>query len=430
MDGPMENQNTKPNFTNPTQFVEMDLRSLGVADAIKRFPAIHGREKKLTPDDRKMLARADQVLKDPQRLEEAMRFKRCQVEEGKRKKEVAAKAKQGVEGAEISEAPPKVEAQTKAEPATPLETTELISPTEMHEESIIEPKVRSKKKTKTSKTVEGFGKIDLGEQMNQPPAFQFYPNDWLGSTQIMLMTPAEEGAYIRLLAIEWNAKDCGLPDDDKELSRLSRLNEGWFDGSGKILRKCFIKKGSRLYNQRLLKEREKQIIWREKSREGGIISGKTRKIKLLTVGRVVEPPLNHPSEEETKGGCLLVEPNANSSSSSSFSNIKHYVGGSDLQLADLLLEEILKNKPDFKKPNLQTWAKDISLILRIDKRTPDRIREVILWSQSDSFWRSTILSPGNLRKQFDRLEMAMGKTSGAKERPESRQPELEDLTGK
>jgi hypothetical protein len=31
------------------------------------------------------------------------------------------------------------------------------------------------------------------------PAFQFYPSDWLASMAIMLMTPAEEGAYVRLL---------------------------------------------------------------------------------------------------------------------------------------------------------------------------------------------------------------------------------------
>jgi len=92
---------------------------------------------------------------------------------------------------------------------------------------------------------------------------------------------------------------------------------------------------------------------------------------------------------------------------------KIYVEDSiESRLAALLLGEILRNKPDFKRPNLQTWAKDISLMVRRDARTPDRIREVIVWAQGDSFWRKNILSTGSLRKSFDRLEMAMGTKNG------------------
>jgi len=55
----------------------------------------------------------------------------------------------------------------------------------------------------------------------------------------MLMTPSEEGAYIRLLAIAWGAPDCGLPDDDTQLATLSRLGEQWLKGSSSTLRQCF-----------------------------------------------------------------------------------------------------------------------------------------------------------------------------------------------
>lgn len=112
---------------------------------------------------------------------------------------------------------------------------------------------------------------------HRTPAFQFYPNDWLGSTHIMLMSPAEEGAYIRLLAIAWNSPDCGLPDDDAQLAILSRLNEGWFNGSSSKVRQCFFSKNNRLFNKRLISERKKQEEWREKCRVGGIASGKSRR---------------------------------------------------------------------------------------------------------------------------------------------------------
>ncbi len=147
--------------------------------------------------------------------------------------------------------------------------------------------------------------------MSKSPAFQFYVNDWLGSANIMLMTPAEEGAYIRLLAIAWGSEDCGLPDDEKELAVLSRLGEGWFNGASCKIRKCFIQKGNRIYNKRLLEERKKQEIWKEKSRQGGIKSGRVRSNSKLEPERWLNDPLSGP-----------VEPNGNSSfaSSSSFSN--------------------------------------------------------------------------------------------------------------
>ncbi len=109
---------------------------------------------------------------------------------------------------------------------------------------------------------------------NKSPAFQFYPNDWLSSPKIMMMTPAEEGAYIRLLAICW-AND-GLPDDDKRLAVLSRLGEDWSEGSGDKIRACFTAKDGQLINERLAAERKKQKEWSKKSSKGGTNSQKKR----------------------------------------------------------------------------------------------------------------------------------------------------------
>ena len=104
----------------------------------------------------------------------------------------------------------------------------------------------------------------MARKSKPSPAFSFYPDDWLGSTKITLMTPAEEGAYIRLLAHQWNEPDCTIPGDDESLSKLSRLKEGWLKSRERLLR-CFRKlKSGRLQNQRLKAERDKQ---RERSAE-------------------------------------------------------------------------------------------------------------------------------------------------------------------
>lgn len=77
------------------------------------------------------------------------------------------------------------------------------------------------------------------------------------------------------------------------------------------------------------------------------------------------------------------------------------------KLSCYFLQLILDRKPDLKKPNLQTWAKSFDRMIRLDNRNPDRIAEVLEWSQKDNFWKKNILSPDTLRKQFDRIEIQM-----------------------
>ena len=134
--------------------------------------------------------------------------------------------------------------------------------------------------------------------MNKSPAFQLYPADWLSSMVVTMMTPEQEGAYIRLICYDWS--NDGIPDDDEQLAILSRLGEGWFKGGSTVVRKCFNQHPTKegfLTNPRLEKEREKQKEWREKSAEGGKKSAAIRaKNKLkggsTTVSRVVQPNAN------------------------------------------------------------------------------------------------------------------------------------------
>ncbi|MEC0886816.1 Replication protein O [Bacillus atrophaeus] len=75
----------------------------------------------------------------------------------------------------------------------------------------------------------------------------------------------------------------------------------------------------------------------------------------------------------------------------------------DMENAEYLFKEIQKNNPDAKKPNFEKWANEFRLIRERDKRTDQQIKYLINWSQQDSFWKTNILSPASLRKQFDRL---------------------------
>lgn len=70
-----------------------------------------------------------------------------------------------------------------------------------------------------------------------------------------------------------------------------------------------------------------------------------------------------------------------------------------------LLTNIRKNNSKFKEPNLQKWADDFRLMIDRDKRTVEQIVNLIDWCQEDNFWKSNILSPAKLRKQYDQLVM-------------------------
>ena len=78
-------------------------------------------------------------------------------------------------------------------------------------------------------------------------------------------------------------------------------------------------------------------------------------------------------------------------------------------LAKFLEKCITENNPKFpqNESQRQRWAKDIDLMLRIDKIDADDVATVIEWSQNDNFWRSNILSGKKLREKYQQLVMKM-----------------------
>jgi len=90
--------------------------------------------------------------------------------------------------------------------------------------------------------------------------------------------------------------------------------------------------------------------------------------------------------------------------------IKTFMSDSDeIRLSELLYSLMLKNNPKAKKPNIQSWAKTMDLIIRRDGRTPGEIEKLIRWTQDDDFEMTNVLSPGKLRKRFDQLWLKMEK---------------------
>lgn len=113
--------------------------------------------------------------------------------------------------------------------------------------------------------------------MAKPPYFPFFPADWLSSSAVAQLTLEEQGAYLNLLCHQWGSPDCTLPADPGVLGYLSRLADRWAECGPKILRLCFTRKGGRVFNERLLSERQKYESHVENGRAGGVKSGSSRR---------------------------------------------------------------------------------------------------------------------------------------------------------
>jgi len=88
---------------------------------------------------------------------------------------------------------------------------------------------------------------------------------------------------------------------------------------------------------------------------------------------------------------------------------KYKVNSIELRLSELLITKIKERNPEHKEPDLQKWAYDIDLMIRLDKRDPTIIEKIIIWCQQDEFWQNNILSTAKLRRQYDQLYMKMNK---------------------
>lgn len=92
------------------------------------------------------------------------------------------------------------------------------------------------------------------------PAFQFYPADFL--VGVMGLSDEEAGAYIKMLSVQWLKGP--LPECSKEIKKLVGLGK---KPSDFLLEKFPVGDCGKRKNERLEKEREKQVTFRESRAE-------------------------------------------------------------------------------------------------------------------------------------------------------------------
>lgn len=74
----------------------------------------------------------------------------------------------------------------------------------------------------------------------------------------------------------------------------------------------------------------------------------------------------------------------------------------DFELARELLAKVRELDPK-ANPNMNSWANDFRLLRERDERTADEIKQAIGNAHADQFWKTVVLSPRTLRKNFTKV---------------------------
>lgn len=146
--------------------------------------------------------------------------------------------------------------------------------------------------------------------MNKPPAFQFYPSDFLSDENVVLMNNQEVGCYIKLLCFCW--KQGSIPNRISKIAKLCGEDEKTMAQLWESIKPCFRKngEGDRYSNPRLEKERQKQIEFRQERSKSG---------KKGAISRWSNKENKHYGSAITKPMAKPMAKNGSSSSSSSSS---------------------------------------------------------------------------------------------------------------
>ena len=90
------------------------------------------------------------------------------------------------------------------------------------------------------------------------------------------------------------------------------------------------------------------------------------------------------------------------------------------EVGEQMLNCLVRSKPNYVPPrSLAPFLTHVDYLLRLDKRDPQLIIDVLSWALADHFWADKMYKPNPaeyLRKQFDQLEMKMNAKPAPKDR--------------
>jgi len=106
---------------------------------------------------------------------------------------------------------------------------------------------------------------------HRPPAFQFYPADYLTDPKVVAMSLEARGAYVHLLCAAWLSDEPGyLRDDDTNLAKSAGAFRRWGRIRNQVLAAFDLEiRPGWLVQKRMVEERLAQIARYEAASRGG-----------------------------------------------------------------------------------------------------------------------------------------------------------------
>ena len=254
--------------------------------------------------------------------------------------------------------------------------------------------------------------------------YKFNIADWALHTAHL--TLVEEAIYFRLINHYYDTEQPISLETQPVIRRLRMGTES--DIAESILSEFFVKTEKGFIHNRceaLLKEYRKTT---KKNRANGALGGRPKKGKAssetqdkpsgLDVGTQEEPKHNPNQELLTTNHKPLTTTKKTTPTKSKYEDC-------DLEFAKQAFEEILKVSPDYKKPNLETWAKDVRLMREVDGKELNEMATVWMWIRQDRFWSTNVLSISKFREKYDQLKMKMneGNSNETNGRPTTTRPD-------
>jgi DNA-binding transcriptional ArsR family regulator len=88
-----------------------------------------------------------------------------------------------------------------------------------------------------------------------------------------------------------------------------------------------------------------------------------------------------------------------------------------IEILELLKKSLRSLKADYRITASQekNWSLDIDKILKIDKRDPNEVKQIVTWVAGDKFWAPNIKSGSKLRNQYDSLAIKMNEAKALKD---------------
>lgn len=101
------------------------------------------------------------------------------------------------------------------------------------------------------------------------------------------------------------------------------------------------------------------------------------------------------------------------------------------KLTELLIDLMRKNNPNAKIPDkLDKWHDSIRLMIQNDGYSLDQIKQLIVFSQNDSFWKGNILSTSKLRDKAGTLILQIGRNEDKKPVSKNQRPIINTVLDK